>query len=102
MDLLTAKEIQKRLIAGSLLGLTATVHTPWISAQERLQTNTVQPILLEQRAKTNYDTYILGPGDVLEIELVDLPELSGRFSIGPDGTLYLPRLRALCRRTHGR
>ena len=35
------------------------------------------------------------PGDGLQIELLDLPELSGRFSIGPDGTLYLPRLRAL-------
>ena len=27
--------------------------------------------------------------------MLDLPELSGGFSIGPDGTLYLPRLRAL-------
>ena len=42
-----------------------------------------------------YDTYILGAGDQLRIELLDLPELSGNFEIGPDGTLYLPRLRAL-------
>jgi len=41
------------------------------------------------------DAYILGPGDSLEIELLNIPELSGTFSIGPDGTLYLPRLRAL-------
>ena len=54
-----------------------------------------QPLPLEQRARISYDAYILGPGDGLEIELVDLPELSGRFAIGPDGTLYLPRLRAL-------
>ena len=54
-----------------------------------------QTLTLEQRAKINYDSYILGPGDGLEIELLDLPELSGRFSIGPDGSLYLPRLRAL-------
>ena len=46
-------------------------------------------------AQVTYDAYILGPGDGLQIELLDLPELSGRFSIGPDGTLYLPRLRAL-------
>lgn len=39
--------------------------------------------------------YILGPGDWLHIELVNIPELSGYFKIGPDGTLYLPRLRAL-------
>ena len=55
----------------------------------------VQPLPLEQRSQITYDAYILGPGDGLQIELLDLPELSGRFSIGPDGTLYLPRLRAL-------
>jgi polysaccharide export outer membrane protein len=31
----------------------------------------------------------------LQIELENIPELSGVFTIGPDGTLYLPRLRAL-------
>ena len=51
--------------------------------------------LLEKPAQVTYDAYILGPGDVLEIELLDLPELSGMFSIGPDGTIYMPRLRAL-------
>jgi len=45
--------------------------------------------------RLSYDAYIIGPGDTLQIELLDLPELSGVFSIGPDGTLYLPRLRAL-------
>jgi polysaccharide export outer membrane protein len=48
-----------------------------------------------KRAKVSYDTYLLGPGDTLQIELLDVPEFSGTFSIGPDGTLYLPRLRAL-------
>jgi polysaccharide export outer membrane protein len=42
-----------------------------------------------------YEAYILGPGDSLQVELIDIPELSGTFSIGPDGTIYLPRLRAL-------
>jgi polysaccharide export outer membrane protein len=41
------------------------------------------------------DAYILGPGDNLQVELLDIPELSSTFSIGPDGTMYLPRLRAL-------
>lgn len=54
-----------------------------------------QPLPLEQRSKINHDYYILGPGDGLQIELLDLPELSGTFRIGPDGTLYLPRLRAI-------
>lgn len=48
-----------------------------------------------ERAKVIYDTYIIGPGDTLQIELLDIPEFSGNFSIGPDGTIYLPRLRAL-------
>lgn len=39
--------------------------------------------------------YILGPGDSVEVELIDIPELSGFYTIGPDGTLYLPRVRAL-------
>ena len=54
-----------------------------------------QALPLEDRSSVTYDTYILGPGDGIQIELLDLPELSGSFTIGPDGTLYLPRLRAL-------
>lgn len=41
------------------------------------------------------DAYILGPGDAVVVELLDVPEYSGVFSIGPDGTLYAPRLRSL-------
>jgi polysaccharide export outer membrane protein len=29
------------------------------------------------------------------VELLDIPEISGTYTIGPDGTLYLPRLRSL-------
>ena len=42
-----------------------------------------------------FNKYILGPGDSVFIELLNIPELSGIFSIGPDGIIYLPRLRAL-------
>ena len=55
---------------------------------------TKQTQSLDSRPINRYDSYILGPGDALYIELLELPELSGRFAIGPDGTLYLPRLRA--------
>ena len=48
-----------------------------------------------QRSRVTQESYILGPGYSLNIELLDIPELSGTFSIGPDGTIYLPRLRAL-------
>ena len=41
------------------------------------------------------DAYILGPGDAVVVELLDVPEYSGVFTIGPDGTLYLPRLHSL-------
>ena len=61
----------------------------------RATPNTLQPLLKVSNCATFVTTYILGPGDLLQIELLDLPELSGSFRIGPDGTLYLPRLRAL-------
>ena len=32
------------------------------------------------------DAYILGPGDSVLVELLDVPEYSGVFTIGPDGT----------------
>ena len=87
------KTRQKRAFA--LLSLIAALHTPWANSQDNQERVTAHPSAYAQRVKPAYDTYILGPGDGLEIELVDLPELSGLFSIGPDGTLYLPRLRAL-------
>ncbi|UPH89143.1 polysaccharide biosynthesis/export family protein [Synechococcus sp. NB0720_010] len=31
----------------------------------------------------------------MQVELLGIPDLSGTFSIGPGGTMYLPRLRAL-------
>ena len=88
----------------ALTGLALCLHAPLVEAQNFLDGQTTEtgveqgqkkPLPLEQRAQINYDAYILGPGDGLQIELLDLPELSGIFSIGPDGTLYLPRLQAL-------
>ena len=94
----------RRTGLSALTGLAVCLQAPLVAAQsltrgqtaitavEQWQEQTQPPT---QRAKVNYDSYILGPGDGLQIELLDLPELSGLFSIGPDGTLYLPRLRAL-------
>ena len=50
---------------------------------------------LTRQANRLHSSYILGVGDSLLIELLNLPELAGTFTIGPDGTLYIPRLRAL-------
>ena len=94
----------RRTGLAALAGLTLYLQSPLVGAQNLIdgQTNEImkvvgnaQPVSLEERAQVTYDAYILGPGDGLQIELLDLPELSGSFSIGPDGTLYLPRLRAL-------
>ena len=75
-------------IAGCTLG-------PNANAQILSKDGIRQSPTIQQGSKAAHSTYILGPGDVLQIELQDLPELSGRFIIGPDGTIYLPRLRAL-------
>ena len=76
------------LLLPQLTPLQALASTPAAAAKR-------QALVPLQRAKVTYDTYLLGPGDSLQIELENVPELSGTFSIGPDGTLYLPRLRAL-------
>ena len=70
-------------------------HT--IALPANSQTKNIKPTIIniEQRRQVRYDSYVLGPGDSLQIELIDIPELSGSYSIGPDGTLYLPRLRAV-------
>ena len=83
------------LCLAALVSVAGCFQASTVSAQNSLEGAAEQPLPLEQRANINYDAYILGPGGGLQIELLDLPELSGRFSIGPDGTLYLPRLRAL-------
>ena len=94
----------RRTGLSALAGFALCLQAPLVTAQNLIDGQTTEavvtegrtkPITVEQRAQVTYDTYILGPGDGLQIELLDLPELSGRFSIGPDGTLYLPRLRAL-------
>ena len=75
------------------------LSTPAVQAQQNNFSTEVQlsqPLQTSKRpVKVRYNAYILGAGDQLQIEMLDLPELSGEFTIGPDGTLYLPRLRAL-------
>jgi polysaccharide export outer membrane protein len=46
-------------------------------------------------AESSTTPTLLGQGDTLQEELLDIPELSGTFSIGLDGTMVLPRLRVL-------
>ncbi len=78
-----------------VLGLQTLIWAQIAIAAPKLSSTASAAPSSQARARVVYDSYILGPGDTLQIELLDIPELSGTFSIGPDGTLYLPRLRAL-------
>ena len=92
------KPLQKLCSSTVVLPMLLLASPPLLAGQADLQTEAQSSSALrkkELRLNVPYETYILGPGDRLQIELLDLPELSGEFTIGPDGTLYLPRLRAL-------
>ena len=54
-----------------------------------------QTIEERSRSYSLYGSYMLGPGDTVGVELLDIPEYSGVATIGPDGTIYLPRLRSI-------
>ena len=85
-------------MAGLALWLQAPIATAQVfnaietsgSLEQRIETGTPP---LKNNAQSSSNTYILGPGDRLAILQVNLPELSGVFTVGPDGNLFLPRLR---------
>ena len=83
-----------RNVTGYCLAALLLVAEYSAEAAQPLLKRTAQISALRERS-ISYDSYILGPGDSLQVELINIPELSGIFSIGPDGTMYLPRLRAL-------
>ncbi len=69
-----------------------------VNAQEpafQVRTDTKTSFAQQLPVTGAQEAYILGPGDAVVVELLDVPEYSGVFTIGPDGTLYLPRLRSL-------
>lgn len=82
------------LLLNSFMMVTPTIEAKQVNQQAEV---VYSPDVQKDNHRLNfrYDAYILGAGDQLQIELLDLPELSGEFTIGPDGTIYLPRLRAL-------
>ena len=94
-NLKSFKALKAFAVAG-VLGVAALPRVGWSQGQPLITGTPVGvQTALPERSRIIYDNYILGPGDSLQIELLDLPELSGTFSIGPDGTIYLRRLRAL-------
>ena len=57
---------------------------------------TTTSVTAPERSRVTSNSSILGPCDRLHVEVLDIPELSGTFSIGLEGTICLPRLRNLC------
>ena len=80
-------------LACSLQGQLVQAQAISLQRTEKIQESVSSSLPLT--TSTRIDAYILGPGDALVIELLDVPEYSGRFTVGPDGTLFLPRLRSL-------
>lgn len=48
---------------------------------------------IQDGLKFDPEEYILGVGDYIIIKLTGIPELSGKYLIGPGGNLYLPELK---------
>ena len=59
------------------------------------ETPTSVPVSLKESNSTNPETYIVGPGDRFLVELINIPEFNGLVTVGPEGTIYLPRIRAV-------
>ena len=88
------------VLAGLALSLQLSTAAPasYMRRKTKRWWSRASPCLpLEQRAQVTYDAYILGPGDRIQIELLDLPELGGEFIIGPDGTIHLLLYRPFCK-----
>ncbi len=94
MDLPISKPLL--LCMAVILGTGSNIITLRAQSQSLYEKPTHSALVNQQKNREfNQDSYILGPGDVLEIELFDLPGLTGLYAIGPDGTIYMPRLRAV-------
>ena len=51
--------------------------------------------IYSKNSNLDYEDYILGSGDVIFVEIENIREFTGFFEIGPTGSVYLPRLRAV-------
>ena len=102
-EVMSLRQRRYQTLAG-LASLALCVQAPLATAQNFTDSQNndnlvkqehTEPLPPEKHSQGANGAYILGPGDGLQIDVLDLPELSGEFNIGPDGTLYLPRLRSL-------
>ena len=77
---------RKSTVLSALAGLVLCMQVPLVAAQNLTEGQTTEAVMgegqtslrLDQRARTAFDPTFC-PGDRLDIELLDLPELSGSF-----------------------
>ena len=63
-------------LLAAVFGAITKLQPAYVKAEKNLSNQvSTQELNLTQRARVNYDAYVLGPGDGLYIELLDLPEL---------------------------
>jgi polysaccharide export outer membrane protein len=53
-----------------------------------------RPAVMEEAGKANLPSQKLGPGDLVAVSVYDAPELTRTVRVEPDGSIYLPLLRA--------
>ena len=87
----------KNIIAFSLLTLTLTFAENFniLKASGNLNKEVKKEFLTKEsglNTSLERDFYILGPGDIVEINFIGVNELSGSFSIMRDGNIQLPLL----------
>jgi polysaccharide export outer membrane protein len=87
-------KLQRRRLVAGLVVLACAAGPAAVKGQNK-SPGAAAVSATQSALRSTYDAYLIGPGDALEVELQDIPEYSGVFSIGPDGTMYLPRLRGL-------
>ena len=100
MKRIAPAHLQSCLRLLTAVSVVCSIQPPLVQAQstQSQTTNQAKENLTAARplkTTTAQGAYILGPGDAVVVELLDVPEYSGVFTIGPAGTLYLPRLRSL-------
>lgn len=64
-------------------------------AYSNIETQNNTNIQSNKLKKSPENVYVLGPNDYLKILFVGVPEYSGFYTIGPDGTIYLPEIKSI-------
>jgi len=81
---LSAQDNQSKIIQKELIQKKETIVPLDISKEEKSLIGSIQK-----------DYYLIGPGDVLELTLLDVPEFSGEYGVLNDGTITLPLIGSI-------